>query len=85
MVLDLKRLKAERIASGLTQEEVALKMGWADRAPYAKRENGIVPIGADELAKLGALFGYNRDQIGIFFKNDVPDKEQSDKMATFEE
>ena len=49
MELDLKRLKAERIANGLTQEDVAKAFG-KTRAWYAKRENGFIPIGADELA-----------------------------------
>ena len=42
MTLDLKRLKAERIAKGFTRDEMAEKMGWHTRTPYAKRENGIV-------------------------------------------
>ncbi|MFX3725025.1 XRE family transcriptional regulator, partial [Streptococcus suis] len=35
MKINLKRLKAERIAKGLTQDEVANRMGWKDRALYA--------------------------------------------------
>lgn len=31
MTVNLKRLKAERIASGMTQDEVAHKMGWKTR------------------------------------------------------
>lgn len=38
MELNLNRLKAERIAAGLTQDQVAEKMGWKTRTPYAKRE-----------------------------------------------
>lgn len=38
MNLNLKRLKAERIANGLTQDEMANRMGWKSRTPYAKRE-----------------------------------------------
>ncbi|MEJ7286376.1 helix-turn-helix transcriptional regulator, partial [Staphylococcus epidermidis] len=45
MVLNLKRLRAERIACGITQDEMAQMMGWKTRTPYAKRENGIVDIG----------------------------------------
>lgn len=51
MTLDLRRLRAERIAKGLTQDEMAEKMGWKTRIPCAKRENGLVAIGADELAR----------------------------------
>lgn len=76
MSLDLKRLKAERIAKGLTQDEMAQAMGWKTRTPYAKRENGIVGIGADELVKMANILGYNENELGIFFRVSVPEKEQ---------
>lgn len=75
MKLDLKRLKAERVAAGLTQEEVAQKMGW-NRSTYAKRENGMVSLGADELARLADIFGVEQNKIGIFFKLSVPERER---------
>ena len=75
MTLDLNRLKAERIAKGMTQEEVAKKMGWKTREPYAKRENGIVIISADELISLALIFGYTKDDLGIFFNQNVIEKE----------
>lgn len=77
MTVNLRRLKAERVAKGLTQEEMAELMGWSSRTPYAKRENGIVAIGADELAKMANILGFERNQLGIFFTNDVPDKERN--------
>lgn len=76
MMLNLKRLKAERIACGYSQEEMATKMGWKDRSAYAKRENGIVNIGADELAHMAQILGYSSDELGIFFTLTVPNKEQ---------
>ena len=76
MTINLKRLKAERIASGMTQDEVAHRMGWKTRTPYAKRENGIVSIGADELAKITLIFGLPMGKITIFFDNSVPEREQ---------
>lgn len=76
MTIDLKRLKAERIANGLTQDEMAEKMGWKTRTPYAKRENGIVSIGADELGKIAEILGYSKNQLGIFFTINVPEKER---------
>ena len=75
MTVNLKRLKAERIASGMTQDEVAHRMGWKTRTPYAKRENGLVSIGADELAKITLIFGMPMENITIFFDNTVPDVE----------
>ena len=75
MKVNLKRLKAERIASGMTQDEVAHKMGWKTWTPYAKRENGLVSIGADELAKITLIFGLPMEKITIFFDNNVPKEE----------
>jgi transcriptional regulator with XRE-family HTH domain len=75
MTVNLKRLKAERIASGMTQDEVAHRMGWKTRTPYAKRENGLVSIGADELAKITLIFGLPMEKIIIFFDNTVPEGE----------
>lgn len=76
MTIDLSRIKAERIANDLTQDEVAKQMGWKTRAVYAKRENGIVAIGANELIKLASIFGYEKEDLGIFFKSNVPEKER---------
>lgn len=71
MTLNLKRLRAERIAKGLTQEEMAEKLGYT-RGSYAKREAGIVDIGANELAEMAEILGYDRDQLGIFFDKSFP-------------
>lgn len=76
MVVNLKRLRAERIANGLTQDEMAKRMGWASRAPYTKRENGLIDIGADELAKAAEILGYDSSNLGIFFTSNVPEKER---------
>ena len=73
MELNLRRIKAERIAKGYTQDVIAEKMGWKSRAPYAKRENGIVPFGADELAEFGKNVGYGVNELGIFFNKNVPE------------
>lgn len=75
MKLDLKRLRAERVACGLSQEDVAKKFG-KTRSWYAKRENGFVSIGADELAKIAGIFNIDDKRISIFFNNNVPKKEQ---------
>ncbi len=76
MTVDLRRLKAERIAKGLTQDQMAELMGWNTRTPYAKRENGIISIGADELAKMAEILGYSRNDLGYFFKVNVPERER---------
>lgn len=66
MSLDLKRLKGERVAKGMTQAELSKKIGMS-RESYAKREAGIVNIGANELIRIAQALGYDRDHIGIFF------------------
>ncbi|MCD5191625.1 helix-turn-helix transcriptional regulator [Enterococcus entomosocium] len=71
MTIDLQRLKAERVAKGLTQDQMAELMGWKTRTPYAKRENGIVAIGANELVKMADILGYSPDNLIIFFKKNV--------------
>lgn len=55
---------------------MAREMGWKTRTPYAKRENGIVNIGADELAKMASILGYNKNELGIFFTTNVPKRER---------
>lgn len=65
MTLNLLRLRAERIAKGMTQEEMAERLG-ISRAAYAKREAGIVDVGANELAAISEILGIDRDHISIF-------------------
>nr|WP_154275048.1 helix-turn-helix transcriptional regulator [Staphylococcus aureus] len=69
-------MRAERIACGITQDEMAHKMGWKTRTPYAKRENGIVDIGANEFIKMAKILGYETNNLDIFFTNNVPIKER---------
>jgi len=80
MTIDHRRLKAERVAKGLSQEEMAKLMGWDSRTPWAKRENGLVSIGADELAKAAEVLGIPMSNLSIFFTSDVPGKEQKEKV-----
>lgn len=74
--LNLNRLKAERIAKGYSQDYMAKKLGWATRTPYAKRELGLVNIGVDEFLNIINILGYSSSEIGIFFEDLVPEKEQ---------
>ena len=71
MTINHRRIKAERIAKGLTQDEMAQALGWSDRARYAKRENGFVSFDADELIKVATILGFSKDEIGIFFTESV--------------
>jgi len=45
------------------------------RASYAKRENGIVPFGADEIADVAEKLGLSNN-IQCFFVKNVPDSQQ---------
>lgn len=78
MILDLKRVKAERVAKGYSQDYMAEKMGYKDRSTYAKRENGIVGLGADELAKISEILDIPLTKMYIFFKQNVPKKERQE-------
>ena len=76
MTLNLKRLRAERIAKGINQDEMAKAMGWHTRSSYAKRENGITTISATELVKMASILGYGANQLDLFFTDNVPDRER---------
>jgi transcriptional regulator with XRE-family HTH domain len=76
MTLNLKRLRAERIAKGMNQDEMAKAMGWHTRSSYAKRENGITTISATELVKMASILGYGANQLDLFFTDNVPNKER---------
>ena len=76
MTLNLKRLRAERIAKGMNQDEMAKAMGWHTRSSYAKRENGITTISATELVKMASILGYGANQLDLFFTDNVPSRER---------
>lgn len=71
MKVDLLRVKAERVAKGYTQAQMAERMGLA-RDQYNKRENGKISFSADELITLADLLGYSKDEIGIFLNKAFP-------------
>ena len=75
MTVDLLRVKAERVAKGYTQSDVAKLMG-LNRVQYSKRESGRISFSADELIELTYILGYDENTIGIFFKKDVPEKQR---------
>lgn len=73
-----RRLRAERVARGLSQDDMAEKMGWKSRAPYAKRENGIVSTSADELAEFAKILEIPMTNLNIFFTVNVPEREREE-------
>lgn len=58
MTLNVRRIKAERIASGLTQEDMAEKLG-ITRSAYSKKENGRANIEANFLRK-NVFYNYQK-------------------------
>lgn len=78
--VDYRRIKAERVAKGMTQEEMATRMGFNDRSAYAKRENGIVSVGADELADIASILEIPINNLYIFFTENVPERERKQEV-----
>jgi transcriptional regulator with XRE-family HTH domain len=70
MEINLNRIKAERIAAGVSQQQMANVLG-ISRGAYWKRENGKTQIGVEELAKIAETVGIDKNNIGIFFKFSV--------------
>lgn len=79
LALDLNRIKAERIAKGLTQEQMAEAMGLSNGSAYAKRESGSIDFGVNEFAKYCSVLGFDNQKLNIFFKLNVPKREQNHK------
>jgi len=74
MKLNLKRLRAERIAKGMNQYEMAKAMGWHTRSSYANRENGITSIDVNEFVKMASILGYGINQLDLFFTDNVTNR-----------
>lgn len=73
MILDLKRVKAERIAKGFTTEAMANFLNWKSRTSYTKRENGDIPMEVDTLLLIAKVLDY---PFVNFFTESVPDNER---------
>lgn len=65
MKFDLTRLRAERIAKGLTQEKMAEKLDLS-RNGYWKKENGQRDFSMKEFTKILDILGYSKKQLPIF-------------------
>ncbi|MGK0577460.1 helix-turn-helix domain-containing protein [Macrococcus capreoli] len=71
---DTKRLKAERVARGLDQVDIAKKLGMS-RSNYSKKENGHIKLYADELATILDALNIPESDLGIFFTRSVANLE----------
>ncbi|WP_256856120.1 helix-turn-helix domain-containing protein [Staphylococcus hominis] len=57
--MNLDRLAKTRKRRKKTQDEMTTALGFQSRSAYLKRENGVVSLGADELAIIAELLGYD--------------------------
>lgn len=74
MKFNYNRLKAERIAKGLTVEEMADVLG-ITKGAYSKKENGKTSITVEELSVISSKLGISKSDISIFFTNNVSEME----------
>lgn len=63
---DLRRMKAERIAKGISLSEMAKRLNMT-AGTYSKKENGHIRINVDDLAKVIEVLELPQDKCGIFF------------------
>ena len=66
MRFNFKRLKAERIAKGLTLAEMGDAIEVSESG-YKRIEDGERKLGVDQFAKLVERLGFDQDRIHIFF------------------
>jgi len=72
MILDLKRVKAERIAKGFTTKAMADLLNMRSRSSYTNRENGDIPMEVNTLLLIAQAFDC---PMANFFIENVPDEE----------
>ncbi|MDW4149029.1 helix-turn-helix transcriptional regulator [Staphylococcus saprophyticus] len=67
---NIRRMKAERIAKGISLKEMSEKMEMT-QGTYSKKENGHIRINVDDLAKVFEILNLSQDECGIFFTQTV--------------
>ncbi|WP_353452869.1 helix-turn-helix domain-containing protein [Staphylococcus coagulans] len=67
---NVRRMKAERIARGISIAEMATKLEMAP-GTYSKKENGHIRITVDDLAKIFEVLNIPEKECGIFFTVEV--------------
>jgi transcriptional regulator with XRE-family HTH domain len=81
MDFNFNRLKAERIARGKSQEQMALALGMA-KSTYSKKENGVLRLSVDDFAKATSYLGMNTSEIHVFFTQKIPKREQEEQEVS---
>lgn len=79
MYFNHNRLKGERIAKGLTVEEMANEIG-VSKGTYSKKENGKLPITVDEFAILFRKLELPIENVEIFFTHNVSNMSTNDEV-----
>lgn len=74
IAFDYKRLKAERIANGLTVQDMADFLG-VSKGTYSKKENGKIALTVEDFSLISSKLGIARDKMEIFFTEIVDDSE----------
>lgn len=63
------QLKKLRIENGLTQDDMADKLGYNSKSTYNMKENGIRKITVEEAYQISKIFNKTIEE--IFFDNEV--------------
>lgn len=74
MRFNYNRLKAERVAKGLTVQEMADELG-ISKGAYSKKENGKLSVTVDDFSVISNKLGIKHDKIEIFFTLNVSEME----------
>ncbi|MEK5334400.1 helix-turn-helix domain-containing protein [Lysinibacillus sp. FSL W8-0992] len=80
MRFNYNRLKAERIAKGLTIQEMADELG-VSKGTYSKKENGKLPVTVDDFSVISSKLGITCEKINIFFTHNVANSETSNDFV----
>lgn len=67
--INLDKLKELRQAKGITQKEMALKLGYKGKSGYCQLENGTVRMPLTQAKKIAEILNINMEE--LFFENRV--------------
>ncbi|MCC2249114.1 helix-turn-helix domain-containing protein [Virgibacillus sp. AGTR] len=70
MRFNYNRLKAERIAQGLTVQEMADVLG-ISKSAYSKKENGKIALTVEDFSLIANKLEVSKDRMEIFFTKKV--------------
>ncbi|MEK3993664.1 helix-turn-helix transcriptional regulator [Psychrobacillus sp. FSL K6-2365] len=70
MEFNYNRLKAERVAKGLTVQDMADALG-ITKGAYSKKENGKITVTVEDFALISNKLEIPLEQISIFFTLNV--------------